>query len=88
MMFFLNDVEIKKFKNISANHEKIAFDICKKAFEHIQWLNHVLTDVERANCTIFKKKSQFCCAKIKIVEFVCDENEKYSNIAKIIKIVK
>ena len=34
-MFFLNDVEIKEFKNIFANHKKIAFEIRKKAFEHI-----------------------------------------------------
>ena len=34
-MSFLNNVEIKIFKNIFANHEKIAFDICKKAFKHI-----------------------------------------------------
>ena len=87
-MSFLNNVEIKKFKNIFANYEKIAFDIRKKTFEHIQWLNHVLINVERADCTIFEKKSQFCCAKIKIIEFVCDENEKHSNIAKIIKIVE
>ena len=32
---FLNDVKIKKLKNIFANHEKIAFDICKKALKHI-----------------------------------------------------
>ena len=56
-MSFLNDVKIKKFKNISANHEKIALDIRKKAFEHIQWLNHVLIDVERVDYTISEKKS-------------------------------
>ena len=87
-MSFLNNVEIKEFENISANYEKIAFDICKKALKHIQWLNHILIDVERAYCTIFEKKSQFCCAKIKIIELVYNKNEKYSNIAKIIKIVE
>ena len=35
-MSFLNDVEIKKSKNISTNHEKIAFEIRKKALNHIQ----------------------------------------------------
>ena len=87
-MSFLNDVEIKEFKNIFVNHEKIAFDIRKKALKHIQWLNHVLINVERADCTISEKKSQFCCAEIKIVKFVYDENKKHSNIAKIIKIVE
>ena len=55
-MSFLNDVEIKKFKNIFANYKKIAFDIRKKALKHIQWLNYVLIDVERADCIIFEKK--------------------------------
>ena len=35
-MSFLNDVKIKKFKNIFANYEKIAFDIRKKILKHIQ----------------------------------------------------
>ena len=35
-MSFLNDVEIKKFKKIFANYEKIAFNIRKKIFKHIQ----------------------------------------------------
>ena len=87
-MSFLNDVEIKKSKNIFANHKKITFDIRKKTLKHIQWLNHVLINVQRANCIIFEKKSQFCCAKIKIIEFVYDENKKHSDIAKIIKIVE
>ena len=87
-MSFLNDVEIKKFKNVFVKHEKIAFDIRKKALKHIQWLNQILIDVARTNCTIFEKKSQFCCVEIKIIEFVCNENEKHFDTAKIIKIVK
>ena len=32
---FLSYVDIKKFKNISANHEKITFDIRKKVLKYI-----------------------------------------------------
>ena len=35
-MSFLNDVEIKKFKNVFVKHEKIAFDIRKKTLKYIQ----------------------------------------------------
>ena len=34
-MLFLNDVNIKESKNISANYKKITCDICKKALKHI-----------------------------------------------------
>ena len=36
----------------------------------------------------WKKKPQFCCVEIKIVEFICDEKKKHSNTVKIFKIVK
>ena len=35
-MPFLNNVEIKDFKNIFVNYEKFAFNICKKALKYIQ----------------------------------------------------
>ena len=35
-MSFLNNVDIKESKNISANHEKIGFNIRKKALKYIQ----------------------------------------------------
>ena len=55
-MPFLNDVEIKKFNNVFANHEKIASEICKKVLKYIQWLNQILIDIKRAGCIIFEKK--------------------------------
>ena len=35
-MSFLNDVKIKKFKNVFVNYKKIVFDIRKKTLKHIQ----------------------------------------------------
>ena len=35
-MSFLNNVKIKKFKNVFVNYEKIAFNIRKKTLKHIQ----------------------------------------------------
>jgi hypothetical protein len=55
--------------------------------KHIQTLNRVLVDLKKAECTVSKIKSQFCCAEIKIVDFVCDVNDRHSNTAKIIKIL-
>ena len=86
--FFLDDVNVKRFQNIFENHEKILFEIRKKIFEHIQWLNEILINFEKIDCIIFDEKSQFCCVDIRIVEFICDDDEKHSDTIKIIKIVK
>jgi hypothetical protein len=55
--------------------------------KHIQWLNNVLTNIERIDCIIFEEKSQFCCEKLRVIEFVCDVKERHSDTAKIIKIL-
>jgi hypothetical protein len=55
--------------------------------KHIQWLNDVLTDIERFDCIIFEKKSQFCCEELRVIDFVCDVEKRHSNTAKIIKIL-
>ena len=84
--FFFDDIEIKKSKTIY-NDETIIFNICKYMTKHIQWLNDVFVDIERANCTISNLKSHFCMKKLKIIEYVCNVNEKHSNVAKINKII-
>lgn len=48
----------------------------------------MLIDIKQINYIIFEKIFQFCCAKIKIIEFIYDNNNKHSDIVKIIKIVE
>jgi hypothetical protein len=55
--------------------------------KHIQWLNDVLTNIERSDCIIFEKKFQFCCEELRMIDFVCDVEKRHSNTAKIIKIL-
>ena len=86
--FFFDDINVKKSQNIFEKYKKILFEIRKKIFEHIQWLNEILTDFEKIDCIIFDEKSQFCCADIRIVKFICDDDERHFDIVKIIKIVK
>jgi hypothetical protein len=69
------------------NNEFILFEIRRYVMKHIQWLNDVLIDIEKANCIIFEKKSQFCCEELRIVEFVYDVEKRHSNTAKMIKIL-
>ena len=56
--------------------------------KHVQWLNAVLVNLEKTNCTISDEKSQFCMSELKIVDFVCDSNDRSSETAKIIKILE
>jgi len=56
--------------------------------EHIQWLDGILADLERAGYTISGAKSQFYIAGIRVVGYLCDIEGRYPDTAKIIKILK
>jgi hypothetical protein len=53
---FINNIGIKGSKTIY-NNEEIISKIRKYILKHIIWINEVLTDLERAECTILKAKS-------------------------------
>jgi hypothetical protein len=76
-----------KESKITYNDEFIVSEIRRYVMKHIQWLNDVLTNIEKADCIIFEKKSQFCCEELRIVEFVCDVERRHSDTAKMIKIL-
>ncbi len=83
---FVNDIEVKESK-ITYNDEFIVSEIRRYVMKHIQWLNDVLADIERVDCTIFEKKSQFCCEELRVIEFVCDVERRHSDTTKVIKIL-
>jgi hypothetical protein len=83
---FVDDIEVKESK-ITYNNEFILSEIRRYVMKHIQWLNDVLTDIERADCIIFEEKFQFCCEELRVVDFVCDVKERHSDTTKIIKIL-
>ena len=56
--------------------------------KYVQWLNAALVNLKKVDYTISNEKSQFCMFELKIVDFVCDSNNKSSKIAKIIKILE
>ncbi len=55
--------------------------------EHIQNLDKVLADLERAGVTIARAKSQFCRAGIKIVRYICDVDGRHPDTSKVLKIL-
>ncbi len=85
-LLFVNDIEMKESK-ITYNDEFIVSEIRRYVMKHIQWLNDVLADIEKTDCIIFEKKSQFCCEELRMIEFVCDVERRHSDTTKIIKIL-
>ena len=56
--------------------------------KYVQWLNAMLVNLKKIDYTILNEKSQFCMSDLKIVDFVCDSDNRFSETAKIIKILK
>ena len=56
-----------KSPKIKYNNKEVALGIKRYIFQHIQNLDKVFVDLERAGVTIAEIKSQFCQAGIKIV---------------------
>jgi hypothetical protein len=76
-----------KESKITYNNEFIVSEIRRYVMKHIQWLNDVLTNIERVDCIIFEEKSQFCCEELWMIEFVCDVERRHSDTTKVIKIL-
>ena len=45
-------------------------------------------NLKKTNCTISSEKFQFCVADFKIIDFICDLNDRFFETTKIIKILK
>ena len=84
--FFLDDIDIKKFK-FNYENELVLSRVRRYIMKHIQWIDKMFVDLKRIECIIFDEKSQFCVKKLKIVKYVCDVNKRHFNYAKIDKIM-
>ena len=82
---FIDDINIKNLRS-NYNEKESLFEIRLFIMKHVQWLNAMLVNLEKTNCTISNKKFQFYIFELKIVNFVYDSNNKFSKITKIIKI--
>ena len=45
-------------------------------------------NLKKTDCTISDEKSQFCVVDFKIIDFVCDLNDRFFETTKMIKILK
>lgn len=86
-MPFLDDIGVKGPRT-SYNGEEAFPGVRRFVLEHLQWMDGVLADVERAGLTIAGEKSEFCMQGVKIVGYICDTDGKRPAASKIIKIVE
>ena len=83
---FVDDIKIKNF--CSDYKKKVFFEIQLFIMKHVQWLNAMFINLKKINYTISDEKFQFCIFNLKIINFVCDSNDRFSEIMKMIKILK
>ena len=85
--FFVDNINVDGSRSNYDNKETF-FEMRLYILKHIQWLNAILMNLKKTDCMISDEKSQFCIINFKIVDFVCDLNDRFSETTKMIKILK
>ena len=87
-LFYVNDVNVKGLKTKYKNEEISELsEIQRFIMKHLQNINCILINLKCARLTLTVLKLMFCFLKIKLIEFICDENERHSDSKKIAKIL-
>lgn len=84
---FLDNISVLELKS-NYKKELNLSEIHCFVFKHILSLNSILLHLKRADCTMLDAKSQFSMTDIKIIDSICDAEDRYSHITKIIKILE
>ena len=87
-LLYMNDISIKGLKTKYENKEISELsEIQRFIMKHLQNIDYILTDLKCAELTLVILKLMFCFLKMKLIKFICDENERYSDSKKIAKII-
>lgn len=88
-MPFMDDVGVKGPRD-RYNEEEVPDlpGVRRFMMEHIQRLDAVLANLERAGVTISGEKSRFCVRGMKVVGYVCDADGRHPESAKVAKILE
>ena len=87
-LLYVNDVNVKGPKTKYENEEISELsEIQRFIMKHLQNIDYILTDLKCAELTLTVLKLMFCFLKIKLIEFIYNENERYSDSKKIVKII-
>ena len=85
---FLDDIGVKGPRTRYDEEEVLELPGARRfVLEHIQNLDAVLADLERAGATISAEKSMFGMKGLRIVGYVCDDKGRHPDSAKVLKIL-
>ena len=85
---YVNDVNVKGLKTKYKNKEISRLsEIQRFIMKHLQNINCILMNLECTELMLIILKLMFCFLKIKLIKFIYNENERYSDSKKIVKIV-
>ena len=87
-LLYVNDVSIKGLKIRYKNKEIPELsEIQRFIIKHFQNIDCILMNLKCAELTLTVSKLMFCFLKMKLIEFICNENERHSDSKKIAKII-
>ena len=88
ILSYINNVSIKSSK-IKYENEEISelSEIQRFIMKYLQNINYVLVDLKCAELILAVFKLIFCFLRIKLIRFICNENERHLNSKKIAKII-
>ena len=86
---FLDDIRIKGPRTWYNDKEvPNLLSIRRFILKHIQNLDIILADLERAGAIILREKSMFCMLRLKIIGYICDCDGRYLDFTKVLKILE
>ena len=88
ILSYVNNVNIKGLKTRYENEEISELsEIQRFIMKYLQNIDCILTDLKCTELMLIVLKLIFCFLKIKLIKFICNENERHSDSKKIVKII-
>ena len=88
ILSYVDDVSIKGLKIKYENKEIFKLsEIQRFIMKYLQNIDYILMNLKYAELTLTASKLMFCFLRMKLIEFICDENERHSDSKKVVKII-
>ena len=87
-LLYVDDINVKGLKTRYKNEEISELsEIQRFIIKHLQNIDCVLMNLKCTELTLTAFKLMFCFLKMKLIGFICNENERHLNSKKIAKII-
>ena len=87
-LLYVNNINVKDLKTRYKNKEISELsEIQRFIMKHFQNIDCILIDLKHAELTLVILKLMFCFLRMKLIGFIYNENKRYFNNKKIVKII-